>query len=37
MQADVNALSCKVKKSIPNFKDLCTIYGHVREAKGSSC
>ncbi|XP_027917610.1 L10-interacting MYB domain-containing protein isoform X2 [Vigna unguiculata] len=31
-QVDVNALTRRVKKSIPNFKDLCTIYGHM-EAK----
>ncbi|KAG2406550.1 uncharacterized protein HKW66_Vig0058060 [Vigna angularis] len=35
-QVDVNALTCGVKKSIPNFKDLCTIYGHVVEAKGDA-
>ncbi|KAK7379019.1 hypothetical protein VNO80_04471 [Phaseolus coccineus] len=36
VKVDVNALSCKVKKSLPNFKDLCTIYGHVMEGKGDA-
>ncbi|TKY61746.1 polyubiquitin protein [Spatholobus suberectus] len=32
---DANARSCRLK-SIPCFKDLCTIYGHVMEGKGDT-
>nr|KYP50976.1 hypothetical protein KK1_027186 [Cajanus cajan] len=36
LKADANVRSCRVK-SIPCFKDLCTIYEHVMEGKCRYC
>ncbi|KAK7396928.1 hypothetical protein VNO78_18091 [Psophocarpus tetragonolobus] len=35
LKVDANVRSCRVK-SIPYFKDLCTIYGHDMEGKGDT-
>ncbi|RDY09585.1 L10-interacting MYB domain-containing protein, partial [Mucuna pruriens] len=35
LKVDANVRSCRVK-SIPCFKDLCTIYGHEMEGKGDT-